>query len=130
MSRRNIQHVFVYGTLMDPHIIKAVTGKRFETRRAILYGYRKIDPPYSYPLLLPDPRHKVEGRLLLNVDADSLKRLDDYEDEGKLYQRCVVTVKTDDADMEAFVYFGKPHMLLKTRDLRAILVDIEIHDLF
>ncbi len=128
MSRRNMHHVFVYGTLMDPHIIKAITGKRFETRRATLYGYRKIDPPYSYPLLLPDPRHKVEGLILLNVDADSLKRIDEYEDEGRLYQRCVVKVKTQDADLEAFVYFGKPQILLKTRDLRAILVDIELND--
>ncbi len=119
--KKEVYHLFVYGTLMDTHLLKTITGKVFEGEPAELPGYRKVDPPYSYPLLLPDPRHKVEGLLLKNVDREAIRRIDHYEDEGHLYRRCKVKVRARNTTVEAYVYFGEPQKLLRSRDLKRFL---------
>ncbi len=118
--KKDTHNLFVYGTLTDLRLLKTITGKEFEGEPAELPGYRKVDPPYSYPLLLPDPRFKVNGLLLKNVDTEAIQRLDRYEDEGETYKRCKVKVrvKTRKTEVEAFVYFGEPHKLLRSSDLR------------
>ncbi len=119
--KKDTYYLFVYGTLTDLKLIKTITGKEFEGEPAELPGYKKIDPPYSYPLLLPDPRHKVTGILLKNVDQEAIRKIDRYEDEGKLYRRCKVKVKSAHTEVEAFVYFGEPQKLLRSRDLKKFL---------
>ena len=119
--KKDSHYVFVYGTLTDLRLLKTITGKEFEGEPAELPGYKKVDPPYSYPLLLPDPRHKVKGILLKNVDTEAIQRLDHYEDEGTLYRRCKVRVKTNSTEVEAFVYFGEPKKLLRASDLQKFL---------
>ncbi|MBI2998954.1 MAG: gamma-glutamylcyclotransferase [Deltaproteobacteria bacterium] len=39
----------------------------------------------GYPYILPHSGSKVEGLLIRNLDPESLRRLDCYEDEGRLF---------------------------------------------
>ena len=124
MKKKEQICLFVYGTLTDPELLKAITGRFFQTRKAVLKGYRKIDPSYANPVLLPDPRHDVHGFVLLDVDEVSLQRLDRYEDEGHIYRRCKVRVWVENEQIEAYTYFGEPQHLLKIKDLKTILEEI------
>lgn len=88
--------------------------------KACLRGFRKLDPPYSFPLIVPDPRFEVEGFLLLDLEPEMLQIIDEYEDEGKLYRRVLVKVETDDGFVEAYTYIGDPGFLLRGRDLKSV----------
>ncbi len=116
--------VFVYGTLADDQILKAVTGKEFPKKTAYLEGYRKLDIPEFYPIIVPDPRASVEGKLIFDVDEETLKHLDDYEDEGNLYYRIRVKVKTEESVQTAFTYIGNTDSLLKSRQLSALIEEL------
>ena len=48
----------------------------------------------GYPCILPAKGSRVEGLLVKNIDAASLKKLDEYENEGRLYFQ-----KKGDGDM-------------------------------
>jgi len=116
--------LFVYGTLTDEVILKAVTGKTFQQKVAFLTGFRKLDIPEFYPVIVPDPRASVKGKLILDVDEDTLQRLDFYEDEGEIYTRVMVKVKTDDGVQEAFTYIGNTNAILKTRELSDVIEEL------
>ncbi len=79
--------LFVYGTLMSEAHLYSLTGRRFPRRRARLEGYERILPNQGYPYVVPKAGGQVEGFLLDDVDAASLRTLDAYEDEGHLYLR-------------------------------------------
>jgi len=85
-------HLFVYGTLRDAALVRRLTGHDFVAEAATLPGYRRHEPPGSYPYITPDPAAKVHGVVWRNVDADALRAFDAYEDEGRLYRRVDVWV--------------------------------------
>ena len=84
--------LFVYGTLMDDARLERVTGQRFARRAARLEGFERIAPARGYPYVVPRAGAHVEGHLIVDVDAASLRKLDAYEDEGRLYFRRPVEV--------------------------------------
>lgn len=98
--------LFVYGTLRDPACQRTVTGRTFAARPATLCGFRRVEPPGGYPYLVADPRGVVEGLVLEGVDAEALRRLDHYEDEGRLYRRCAVTVAANGTEVACDAYVG------------------------
>jgi gamma-glutamylcyclotransferase (GGCT)/AIG2-like uncharacterized protein YtfP len=98
--------LFVYGTLRDPECQRAVTGRTFVARPATLRGFRRVEPPGGYPYLVEDPRGVVDGLVLEDIDDDALRRLDRYEDEGRLYRRCTVTVASNGSEVACDVYVG------------------------
>lgn len=71
--------------------MRAVTGKEFVTRPAVLPGFRRnriINA--DYPGIVADPLAQVGGLLLNNVDATAMDALDRFE--GEYYRRHPVCV--------------------------------------
>jgi gamma-glutamylcyclotransferase (GGCT)/AIG2-like uncharacterized protein YtfP len=99
-------HLFVYGTLMDPQRVAALTGKHFARVEATLVGFERHASRFGYPYILPKPGATVHGLLLLDVDPVSLQRLDAYEAEGDLYRRRSVEVLVAGAPVRAMTYVG------------------------
>jgi hypothetical protein len=68
------------------------------------------------------PGAHVEGFLAPGLDDATLARLDQYENEGELYLRRQVTVRTANGPREAFTYVAGP------RILATALRDVEISE--
>ena len=100
--------LFVYGTLMQPAVVRELTGHTFASRPARLPDYRCILEPGHYPYILPEAGCSVAGLLLLAVDPIALAQLDSYEDEGTLYFRRTVSVVVDDSLHACQTYVGNP----------------------
>ena len=86
-------NLFVYGTLMIPSLMYAVTASRFRFTDAILRGYARYTVKgESYPGIIPASDAVTEGIICFGVDEISLERLDEFE--GNLYQRTRIKVET------------------------------------
>jgi len=109
--------LFVYGTLLCPELVTALTGKVFESEEAVLRGYSRYAIvehgwPREYPAIARDPEGAVEGLLLFHVDRISLALLDEYEDSE--YFREEVSAFCSKGDKTAYTYVWDPslnHML-------------------
>jgi gamma-glutamylcyclotransferase (GGCT)/AIG2-like uncharacterized protein YtfP len=87
--------VFAYGTLEIPGVMRAVTGRSFPSRGAVLAGFaRFMIRNQAYPGIVPSHGEETPGRLYEGIDRCSLERLDRFE--GTLYDRCTVRVRTED----------------------------------
>lgn len=77
--------LFLFGTLMDADVMARVLARPSAGpvgAPAWLEGYRRERAAgASYPVLLPDPRGTVEGRLLRSCSARDLARIDHFESE-------------------------------------------------
>jgi len=75
-----MQNIFVYGSLMFPEIVKAITNKEFEMIDFKLLGYKRYWlKDRNYPALVDDENSFVLWKMILNVDEKSLKLLDYFE---------------------------------------------------
>ncbi len=104
---------FVYGTLLDADVRRAVLGKavvRLHLRPATLKGFRRVAAPgRCYPTLRPDPRGQVDGAVLDGVTPAMAERLARYE--GEEYRVIRHRVKVAGASLEALVFVpraGRP----------------------
>lgn len=97
-------NVFVYGTLQIREIMRAVTGRCFEMKRAVLPGYARFTVRgQSYPGIVAARDSQVEGMVCLDVEPGSLELLDLFE--GDLYERLALRVNTADGQkLSAQVY--------------------------
>ena len=100
-------NLFVYGTLMDPQRVEALTGKQFARVEATLVGFERRESDLGYPFILPSSGAVVRGLLLSDIDPLSLYRLDAYEAEGDLYRRQTVAVLVADKSVPAMTYVGQ-----------------------
>jgi gamma-glutamylcyclotransferase (GGCT)/AIG2-like uncharacterized protein YtfP len=101
-------HIFVYGTLMFEKILKKITGKQFTSKPVTLSGYKRFavkNKPYPAIVPIEDAESKVEGKLLLNVDEESLKKLSEYE--GEEFEQKKVTVKYIEGELDAVAFIWK-----------------------
>ena len=98
--------LFVYGTLMSEAVMRSLTGRGFPRRRATLLGYGCGVSDAGYPFITPRTGGHVGGLLVEGLDAESLRRLDRYEDEGRLYLRRSVEVLADGARIACDTYVG------------------------
>jgi len=96
--------LFVYGTLMDPQRVEALTGKQFARVEATLVGFARYQSGCGYPYILPEPGAVVHGVLLTQIDPHSLRLLDAYEAEGELYRRQLVEVLVAGRSVPAMTY--------------------------
>ncbi len=97
--------LFVYGTLKDPDLVRALTGKSFPSQPAVLVDWRLVPPDRSssgYPEIEPSLGDRVEGLLLVRVDPQALQALDRYE-EGYVRRRVRVTVEGRAVEAEVYV---------------------------
>ena len=77
--------LFVYGTLTSEAVMRSLTGRAFPRRRATLLGYGRGVSDAGYAFIAPRTGGRVEGILIEGLDGESLRRLDRYEYEGRLY---------------------------------------------
>lgn len=103
--------LFVYGTLMEKPLLYRLTGKYFPTAPAYLKDFRKLTSHPGYPYIVPHKGSEVEGLLIRYMDEQSLKKLDRYEDEDRLYKRRKVTVVCDGKKVICEAYVGNPKIL-------------------
>jgi gamma-glutamylcyclotransferase (GGCT)/AIG2-like uncharacterized protein YtfP len=86
-------NIFTYGSLMFPSVMKAVTGREFSSEKARLRNHARFKVKgESYPGLTPLEGAVTEGVLYRDVDALSVRRLDDFE--GELYERTEIPADT------------------------------------
>lgn len=98
-----MHRIFAYGTLQIPEVMLAVTGKQFGTLPARLDGYsRHRLRGRSYPGIRPASGASVDGLLFLGVDAQTLLKLDEFEDP--FYRRDSVGVSVDGHEWTAQAY--------------------------
>ena len=96
--------LFVYGTLRDPEVQRAVFGRSFAAQADRLGGYRLVGVVidgvgYSGLQRSDDPGDEVEG-LVLPLTAEDLALADAYEGETH-YVRAAVRLRSG---RDAFVY--------------------------
>ncbi len=88
--------LFAYGTLQIPQVLAAVTGRVFPSRPARLPDYaRYCLRGRSYPGISDQPGATTPGLLYLGIDARSLRRIDEFEDEFYCRQSLVVLTASD-----------------------------------
>lgn len=86
-----IDRVFVYGTLMIPEVMTAVTGKYFNTSASVLRDYtRRSLRDRVYPGIRKSMHASVQGYVYQKVDGHSLALLDAFE--GEEFRRIRVNV--------------------------------------
>jgi gamma-glutamylcyclotransferase (GGCT)/AIG2-like uncharacterized protein YtfP len=88
------QHLFVYGSLVDPGCLNDVLGHahRGERLRARLFGYERVTAPtLEFPYIVSAPGRRVEGVLVMDLSPYDMQALDRYEevDEGMYRRECV-----------------------------------------
>lgn len=79
--------LFVYGTLMRPHVQRKVFGRSIHGDRGALFGYRRSSittEGEKYPIIVPARGRSVRG-VVLPVSLKDIARADIYE--GRMYRR-------------------------------------------
>jgi gamma-glutamylcyclotransferase (GGCT)/AIG2-like uncharacterized protein YtfP len=95
--------LFVYGTLLEARVQRAVIGREISGEPARLDGFRKTklqDGSEVFPNLVPDAEASVTGQIL-TIDDVELSNIDRYE--GDLYARHRVTLSDG---REVWVYYA------------------------
>ncbi len=77
---------FFYGTLMDGDVLARVVGQPVPPARmdaAVVEGYRRLYVAGAwYPMLVPEPGGRVEGRLVSGIDAAAAARIANFESDA------------------------------------------------
>lgn len=109
-----ISEVFVYGTLIFPQVMEAVTGKVHKGQTAKLHNFAAYKVVGDvYPGIWHLEGVSTDGILYQGISKDELAKLDLYE--GEEYNRELLEVETEDGNTHrAWVYTYRPayrHML-------------------
>lgn len=104
------EHIFVYGLLMFPEIVEAITGQRYQMLDAVLADHQRrglsqspLDAPV--PVLTEAPGRAQQGKLLLDVGPDAIKALDFFEEiDSGHYVKKAVRVQAAGQWYSAFCY--------------------------
>lgn len=100
-------NVFVYGTLKNKSYQKAIAGKSFQNVKGFLLDYARYTPTNGFPYIFYKPGKKVFGYVLIDVDEEALRKFDEYEDNGILYNRKTVNIIINkNESIEAYVYIA------------------------
>ena len=107
--------IFVYGTLLDAGVRRALFGAAGRVTPARLHGWRRVKVKGGdYPALAPSLNASVKGMLFRPSGATSLRRLDLYEDDE--YERRSVLVSVSGQLRRAEVYLTVQGVALDRRD--------------
>ncbi len=86
-------NVFTYGSLMYPEVFGPVTLANPKCHRARLDGWsRHAIRARTYPAAVPASGASIEGVLWIDVDEDTMRRLDRFEGEEYERQQVLVTL--------------------------------------
>ncbi len=110
-------HLFVYGTLRNPAVFRAVLGLRlaareaeadgvesFHPREAVLPGYKKTSPDDTYLYAVPEPQGRINGYVIGPLPGSCLISLRRYE--GRNYRQVRREVQTADGPVRAVAFVG------------------------
>ena len=98
--------LFVYGTLEFPEVMRAVTGRLFPARSAVLEGYRcAMLEGRRYPGIALAPGSTTHGLLYSQIDSAALHRLDLFE--TTLYERRSVAARLANGALD----FGEAYVV-------------------
>lgn len=103
--QKNDRPAFVYGTLMKGERAEHLLAEASFVGTCRLRDFAMYHLG-SYPGIQPCIGEVVYGELYLISDA-MVEKLDEYEDEGRLYDRKTVTVWLDEKPVEAQAYVYK-----------------------
>ena len=122
MASKEQFNLFIYGTLMNPFVFRAVLGLRLVTRSqhatdedtvlarpAVLDGYKKISPDNTYVYASPDPNGRIRGYIVGPLPWESMAALRNYE--GKNYRRKNTRVLTKNGDVKAITFIANTEQL-------------------
>jgi len=109
--------IFVYGTLMFPDVVRALTGREFTMADAVLDGFARYawndrEEP-KVPGIIPEPGNSVAGKLLKSVDPASLEILDRFEgtEDGYYLKHNVSVHIPAGGSCEAVAYVAGPAII-------------------
>ena len=97
-------NVFTYGSLMFDRIFQQVTQSLPEKKQVTLDHWRRhqiVDKPY--PAAVPQQGHMISGVVWLNLSANELRLLDDFEAHEYVREPVLVT-SGDGATIAADIY--------------------------
>jgi gamma-glutamylcyclotransferase (GGCT)/AIG2-like uncharacterized protein YtfP len=93
--------VFTYGTLMFPEVWRAVVGRDFESVGGTAAGYAifRVQDAVFPGIVEASNTDRVRGVVYLNVDQQSVARLDLFEDD--FYVRQSLWIDCEDGERRA-----------------------------
>ena len=110
-------NLFVYGTLKNPSVFRAVLGKqvvrrsadaddveKFFPRRAILNGYKMVSPDNTYLYAVPAQQGRIAGYVIGPLPHECMAALRKYE--GRNYSRRTLTIQTSRGPERAVAFLG------------------------
>ncbi len=117
-EKKTMSTLFAYGSLQLPQVMHAVTGRCFLGKPARLEHYvrRKLRGE-SFPGIRPLAGSTVHGLVFTDVDAYSLRRLDEFE--GDYYRRrqlAIILYPDTEIKAETYVLSEKFYDLLLPED--------------
>lgn len=95
-------NVFVYGTLKNPSVQKAICGREFFATHARLHNWRLVESEEFHDTIEYDENSALSGLLLEDVSELELALLDQYETDS--YKRSLVQVQSERGPEQAFVF--------------------------
>ena len=115
-------HLFVYGTLRNPGVFRAVLGLRLTSRPseadgrevflacdAVLPGHKKVSPDGTYLYAVPEPQGRIRGYVIGPLPGACLAALRRYE--GRNYRQVRRNVQTEGGLVRAVVFVGNREQL-------------------
>ncbi|TFG01273.1 MAG: gamma-glutamylcyclotransferase [Promethearchaeota archaeon] len=109
---QKLNNLFVYGTLQHGKSRNYIL-KDLSYEKTILPDYKKVEPQtLGFPFIIQEEGSIVEGEVYFKVPDSLLERIDAIENEGVLYHRLLVKVKTiKEKEVEAFVYYPSEDLI-------------------
>lgn len=108
--------MFVYGSLKRGGRFHRVLSRARFLGEAVTCGPYLLHLGWDWPLLIERAPTAFSAPVcgeLYAVDRLVLRRLDEIEDNGRLYQRKRACVRLDDQAFQAWIYFAKSPKLIK-----------------
>ena len=107
-------HLFCYGTLQSPLVMKSVTGHVFPGKKATLENWVRYRVRQTeYPGIVPQQNASVPGIVFSEIDEETLRKLDLFE--GEKYERVPVEIFLEDGSK------GTAEVYSIRRDCRDVL---------
>lgn len=100
-----MQNLFVYGSLLFPYIMEGLTGRKFKTSEATLYGYKRHRVlGADYPAIIDTKDATVDGKLVFDVDPKSLALLTFFEGDEFSVREVKISLPNEEVTAFAFIW--------------------------
>lgn len=113
LSAAGRQPLFFFGTLMDVDVLAYVLARPVDLDALVpawIEGFRRVGSGAgSYPVLVPEPGGRVEGRLLRRASRRDIARINHYE-SGEYRAELRPVRGPDGAERPAWLYLGLDHL--------------------